>query len=267
MDAALGHRPRSRTGQIESVSPALAQNDKERVQELWSDDSLSRRDRGLVTIAVLISNGQQAGQDVGVLAVVARGDGAGNDQLGDVDALLRELVVEEAGVGAFSGEGDGCAGAFGVGLDGGTAVDEQHGAPAQFVHAGQDVVHHGDRAADGEREGGLQVGGGGLQDGLHEVLVRDGAVLEDSEIGPRVLVAASSAATSALRSRTSAANPRAVMPSWPSRQARVSRWSWEREIRAMSKPWRATAAPSPGPAPVRANVVARDSWRGRVSGG
>ncbi|MGA5200440.1 carboxymuconolactone decarboxylase family protein [Streptomyces variegatus] len=50
--------PRSRTSQIESVSPALAQYDKERVQELWSDDSLSRRDRGLVTIAVLISNGQ-----------------------------------------------------------------------------------------------------------------------------------------------------------------------------------------------------------------
>ncbi|MEV0599890.1 carboxymuconolactone decarboxylase family protein [Streptomyces sp. NPDC050315] len=48
----------SRTSQIDSVSPALAKYDKERVQELWNDDSLSRRDRGLVTIAVLISNGQ-----------------------------------------------------------------------------------------------------------------------------------------------------------------------------------------------------------------
>ncbi|MET8982631.1 carboxymuconolactone decarboxylase family protein [Streptomyces sp. NPDC004539] len=50
--------PRSRTSQVESVSPALAKYDKERVQELWNDDSLSRRDRGLITIAVLISNGQ-----------------------------------------------------------------------------------------------------------------------------------------------------------------------------------------------------------------
>lgn len=49
---------RSRTRQVESVSPALAKYDNERVQELWNDDSLSRRDRGLVTIAVLISNGQ-----------------------------------------------------------------------------------------------------------------------------------------------------------------------------------------------------------------
>lgn len=49
---------RSRPSQDQSVSPALAQYDREHVQKLWSDDSLSPRDRGLVTIAVLISNGQ-----------------------------------------------------------------------------------------------------------------------------------------------------------------------------------------------------------------
>ncbi|WP_328349505.1 carboxymuconolactone decarboxylase family protein [Streptomyces sp. NBC_00445] len=50
--------PGSRTGQVESVSPALAKYDRERVQQLWNDAGLSRRDRGLVTLAVLISNGQ-----------------------------------------------------------------------------------------------------------------------------------------------------------------------------------------------------------------
>ncbi|PAZ16033.1 4-carboxymuconolactone decarboxylase [Streptomyces sp. SA15] len=50
--------PRSRTSRLESVSPALAKYDRERVQQLWNEDGLSRRDRGLVTIAVLISNGQ-----------------------------------------------------------------------------------------------------------------------------------------------------------------------------------------------------------------
>ncbi|MFC9506171.1 carboxymuconolactone decarboxylase family protein [Streptomyces sp. NPDC057002] len=57
-DPGSASAPRSRTSQIESVSPALAKYDKERVQELWNDDSLSRRDRGLITIAALISNGQ-----------------------------------------------------------------------------------------------------------------------------------------------------------------------------------------------------------------
>ncbi|MFE4057243.1 carboxymuconolactone decarboxylase family protein [Streptomyces sp. NPDC059096] len=50
--------PRSRAQQMESVSPALAKYDEERVQKLWNNDSLSRRDRGLITLAVLISNGQ-----------------------------------------------------------------------------------------------------------------------------------------------------------------------------------------------------------------
>jgi 4-carboxymuconolactone decarboxylase len=52
-----------RTGNLESVSPALAEYDAEHVQALWEDESLSGRDRGLVTIAVLVAGGST--QDLG----------------------------------------------------------------------------------------------------------------------------------------------------------------------------------------------------------
>ncbi|MGJ0184345.1 carboxymuconolactone decarboxylase family protein [Corynebacterium glyciniphilum] len=48
------------TADLDSVSPALARYDSEEVQALWDDDSVSARDRGLVTVAALISTGQTA---------------------------------------------------------------------------------------------------------------------------------------------------------------------------------------------------------------
>lgn len=62
-----------RTGNLEAVSPTLAQYDAEQVQALWDDDSLSDRDRGLVTIAVLVSGGST--QDLGHYVDRALDDG------------------------------------------------------------------------------------------------------------------------------------------------------------------------------------------------
>lgn len=49
--------PTARTGNVGSVAPALEQYDAEQVQALWDDESLSARDRGLVTIAVHVASG------------------------------------------------------------------------------------------------------------------------------------------------------------------------------------------------------------------
>lgn len=62
-----------RTGNLESVSPALANYDAEQVQALWENESLSARDRGLVTIAVLVSGGST--QDLGHYVDRALDDG------------------------------------------------------------------------------------------------------------------------------------------------------------------------------------------------
>lgn len=62
---------------------------------------------------------------------------------------------------------------------GGAAVDEEDGAAAEGAHVGQHLVHGGDGAVDGELDRAHEVGGSGLQDRPHEVLVRDRAVLQD----------------------------------------------------------------------------------------
>ncbi|MER8001624.1 carboxymuconolactone decarboxylase family protein [Streptomyces sp. NPDC095613] len=85
-DPAADSAPRSRTPHVESVSPALAKYDKERVQELWNDDSLSRRDRGLITIAVLIASGQT--QELGRYTDRALDDGLSAAEISEAVAQL-----------------------------------------------------------------------------------------------------------------------------------------------------------------------------------
>ncbi|MBD0023419.1 4-carboxymuconolactone decarboxylase [Gordonia pseudamarae] len=66
--------PTSRTDHIGSVAPALEQYDAEQVQALWNDESLSARDRGLVTIAVHVAGGNT--DDLGFYVDKALDDGA-----------------------------------------------------------------------------------------------------------------------------------------------------------------------------------------------
>ncbi|WP_040159598.1 carboxymuconolactone decarboxylase family protein [Nigerium massiliense] len=66
--------PTARTGNVGSVAPALEQYDAEQVQALWDDESLSARDRGLVTIAVHVASGST--DDLGFYVDKALDDGA-----------------------------------------------------------------------------------------------------------------------------------------------------------------------------------------------
>lgn len=106
-------------------------------------------------------------------------DGSGDDQLGGVDVLRGERLVQHAGVGALRGEGDRGTGPVGVGAYGAAAVDEQQGAAAEGAHAGQHGVHGCDGSLDGEGQGRFEVVGARVEDRLHEVGAGHGAVLED----------------------------------------------------------------------------------------
>lgn len=71
----------SQVSDIESVSPALAKYDAERVQALWDQDSLSDRDRSLVTIATLISSGQST--ELGFYVGRALDDGVAPEEVSE----------------------------------------------------------------------------------------------------------------------------------------------------------------------------------------
>ena len=122
---------------------------------------------------------EPVGEDVGVMGGVAGGDAAGDDQLPDVDVLLGQGGVQHGGVGALAGEGDGGAGNLRVRSGAAAAVDEQHRSSTQGAHAGQDLADGGEGTVDGELHGAGEVGDGGVEDRVHELGLRDGAVLKD----------------------------------------------------------------------------------------
>ncbi|MGJ0184409.1 carboxymuconolactone decarboxylase family protein [Corynebacterium glyciniphilum] len=70
-----------RTNDLDAVSPALAEYDTEQVEGLWEDDSLSARDRGLVTIATLIS--ADSTNDLGYYVDRALDDGLAPEELSE----------------------------------------------------------------------------------------------------------------------------------------------------------------------------------------
>jgi hypothetical protein len=106
------------------------------------------------------------------------GDAAGDDQLTDVDGLLGHGGVQHGGVSALAGEGDGGAGDLRVRSGAAAAVDEQHGPSTQRAHAGQDVADGGEGTVDGELDGAGEVGDRRVEDRVHELGLRDGAVLK-----------------------------------------------------------------------------------------
>jgi hypothetical protein len=113
-------------------------------------------------------------------------DRAGDDELADLDGLGCKGVVQHPGVGGLAGESDGGAGDLRTRACAGAAVGEQDRSAAETPHAGQHLPDRGDRAVDGELDGGGQVVDGGFQDRAQELRLRDRAVLENFD-RPEVL--------------------------------------------------------------------------------
>ncbi|BBE21931.1 hypothetical protein MN0502_08140 [Arthrobacter sp. MN05-02] len=88
--------------------------------------------------------------------------------------------MQQLDVGRLAREGHRGAGDTPAGLDRGPSVDEEDGAAVltEEPHAGQYLMHRRDGAVDGELHRAPEVGRRRLEDGPHEVLLRQGAVLQ-----------------------------------------------------------------------------------------
>ncbi|GLY85261.1 hypothetical protein Airi02_031900 [Actinoallomurus iriomotensis] len=113
-------------------------------------------------------------------------DVAEDEEVGGVDVLRHEHVVEHRRVRALGGERDRGAGPFRVRAHRAAAVDEQQSAAAECPHAGKGRVHASHWALDREGQRVVQVGCAGVEDRLHEVGARHGTVLQDLN-GPQTL--------------------------------------------------------------------------------
>ena len=92
------------------------------------------------TIRLGVQSPYLFGEHSRILPRVTRLDRAGNDELGNVDALGAEFVVQHLGVGVLAGEGDRSSGDSPGRPYRAPTVDEQDGSAAEAPHALQDVL-------------------------------------------------------------------------------------------------------------------------------
>jgi hypothetical protein len=107
--------------------------------------------------------------DVGGLVVGAGRDAPRDRGVGDVDALVGELVVEHSRVGDLAGEGDPHAGAQRVRLDRRAARRVEDRAAAGLAHRTEDGPRGGHGTQHAELERSANVVDRRLEDRLHEL--------------------------------------------------------------------------------------------------
>jgi hypothetical protein len=166
--------------------------------------------------------------------------------------------VQHPGVGGLASEGDGGAGDLRIRAGAGAAVGEQDRSAAESPHAGQHLPDRGDRAVDGELDGGGQVVDGGFQNRAQELRLRDRAVLENFD-RPEVLGGPVQGGGQRLRVADISGVPagaEAVAGQIDGEVVDVLLIAGRRATASPSAPnLRATAAPRPRPAPMMAMVV------------
>ncbi|WP_253852925.1 carboxymuconolactone decarboxylase family protein [Prauserella alba] len=157
--------PDVRATAVEDVAPALAQYDAEQVRELWADDSLSARDRGLVTIAVLVASGQTT--DLGFYVNKALDDGVS-------PAEVSETITH---LGFYSGWQNAMAA-----VDPVAAIFAERGIDESELPAADPDLLNQDEAAEATREAEVQEQYGNVSQGL--VDDTDSVVFDDLWLRP-----------------------------------------------------------------------------------